>query len=223
MANQRKEGELDLVSTWSKVEKYIDENKNLVSGAGLALVIMIAGLVWYQIDLSSKNELATEKIFRAQNYFEIDSLNLALNGDASGPGFLEIVEEYGGTKIGNLANYYVGMCYFKQGHYEESIKYLKEFDSDDMFAQSLAWASIGDAYSEIGDLKKSISFYKKAIYNNPNELITPFLLMKTGLALEKNQNYSEAKKIFETIQTEYPQSTEGKSADKYIARVQARL
>ena len=223
MANERKEGELDLVSTWSKVEKYIDENKNIVSGAGLALVVLIAGLVWYQIDLSSKNELATEKIFRAQSYFEIDSLNLALNGDASGPGFLEIVEEYGGTKVGNLANYYVGMCYFKQGHYEESIKYLKEFDSDDMFAQSLAWASIGDAYAEMGDLKKSISFYKKASDNNPNELITPFLLMKTGLALEKNQNYKEAKRMFETIQTEYPQSTEGKSADKYIARVQARL
>ena len=57
----------------------------------------------------------------------------------------------------------------------------------------------------------------------PNELITPFLLLKTGMALEKNQEYAEAKKMYTTLQTEYPESPEGKDAEKYISRVEANL
>jgi len=223
MAKDRKDNELDLVDIWSKIDKYTEENKNVVLGIAFAVVLLVGGSIWYKFDLTSQNEVAKEQIFRAQNYFEIDSLNLALNGDIDGPGFLDIIDKYGSTKTGNLANYYAGMCYLKQGHYEESIKFLKEFEADDMFAQSLAWSAIGDAYAELGDMDKSIGFYKKAATNNPNELITPFLLMKAGLALEKKQKYAEAKKMFKTLQTEYPDSREGKNAEKYIARVDVHL
>jgi tetratricopeptide (TPR) repeat protein len=42
--------------------------------------------------------------------------------------------------------------------------------------------------------------------------------MKAGEIYELNGNYSEALKLYERIKDEYPESTEGSSIDKYIAR-----
>jgi hypothetical protein len=42
--------------------------------------------------------------------------------------------------------------------------------------------------------------------------------MKAGELYELNGQFSEALEIYERIQNEYPESTEGASIDKYIAR-----
>ena len=42
--------------------------------------------------------------------------------------------------------------------------------------------------------------------------------MKAGELYEMNGNYAEALKIYERIKDEYPESTEGITIDKYIAR-----
>jgi len=44
-------------------------------------------------------------------------------------------------------------------------------------------------------------------------------LMKAGELQELNGNHAEALRIYERIQNEYPESTEGTSIEKYIARV----
>jgi hypothetical protein len=43
--------------------------------------------------------------------------------------------------------------------------------------------------------------------------------MKAGELYELNGKYSDALKVYERIQNEYPESTEGSSIEKYIARV----
>jgi hypothetical protein len=43
--------------------------------------------------------------------------------------------------------------------------------------------------------------------------------MKAGEIYELNGKYSEALKVYERIENEYPLSTEGTTIEKYIARV----
>jgi len=74
----------------------------------------------------------------AQKYFEQDSLNKALNGDGQNPGFLDIIDEYSMTNASNLANYYTGLIFLKQGKYQDAINYLEKFDSDDEFVGPMA-------------------------------------------------------------------------------------
>ena len=218
------DADIDIAGTYSKVENYIEDNKQTVSVVVGAVALIIVGYFGYtRFILAPKETEASEQIFRAQSYFDKDSLNLALNGDGSYPGFLEIIDDFGGTKTANLANYYAGMCFLKLGEFEDAIEHLKDFSADDAFAQTLAWGAIGDAYTELGDLDKGISFYKKACKNNAYELITPFFLLKTGLALEMSSKFAEAKTMFETIKNEFPESEEGREIDKYIARVQAKI
>ena len=74
--------------------------------------------------------------YMAELYFQKDSFNLALNGDGQYVGFLDIANDYGSTKIGNLANYYAGLCYLHTGEYESAIDYLEDFSSNDIILSS---------------------------------------------------------------------------------------
>ncbi len=44
-------------------------------------------------------------MFKAEEYYRMDSLNLALNGDGQNLGFLKVIDRYGGTDAGNLADF----------------------------------------------------------------------------------------------------------------------
>ena len=72
---------------------------------GLAIVVVAgAGIAGYKYFISGpKLEKANEAIFRAENYFRMDSLQIALNGDGTNPGFLKIMDKYSGTPAANLS------------------------------------------------------------------------------------------------------------------------
>ncbi len=44
--------------------------------------------------------------------------------------------------------------------------------------------------------------------------------MKAGLTLEAQNKYAEAAKLYERIKSDFPDTSEGREADKYIARAQ---
>ena len=80
-------------------------------------------------------------MYKAQNYFAVDSFQVALDGDNKDVmGFKEIASEYGITASGNLATAYAGICYYKLGQYEKAIKYLTQYDAgDDLFQNIGNW------------------------------------------------------------------------------------
>jgi tetratricopeptide (TPR) repeat protein len=149
----------------------------------------------------------------------MDSLNLALNGDGNYLGFIDIAKDYKFTKSGNLALYSAGICNLHLGNFQEAIDYLDKYSKKDKVLGSLAIGATGDAYVELGDLEKGISKYIEAADFAKNSFNTPVYLMKAGELYELNGKFSEALKVYERIETEYPESTEGTSIEKYIARV----
>ena len=190
----------------------------------LVLVVIIAGYFGYNRFIAEPHaQEAANQIFGAQNYFEKDSFNLALNGDGNVLGFIEIVDKYSSTPSGNLAKYYAGLSYLYMGEYQNAIQYLEKFSSDDLLLSNLAKANIGDAYMQLGEYRKAAENYKKAAASKTNDFSTPTFLMKNGLALEKSNDYSGALKVYEQIEQEYPASPEGRDIEKYIERAQLKL
>ena len=84
---------------------------------------------------------------------------------------------------------------------------------------ALALGATGDAYIELGDLQKGVAKYIEAADFGSNAFNTPIFLMKAGEIYELTNKYADALKMYERIQNEFPESTEGTSIDKYIARV----
>jgi tetratricopeptide (TPR) repeat protein len=83
----------------------------------------------------------------------------------------------------------------------------------------LAIGATGDAYIELGNLEKGVSKYIEAADFAKNSFNTPLFLMKAGEIYEVTGKYSEALKLYERIENQYPESTEGTTIEKYIARV----
>lgn len=129
----------------------------------LAIIVVVGGIFAYKQFVSGpKEQKASEALFRAESYYRMDSIKLALNGDGMSTGFVKIAEKFSGTKAGNLANFYAGSCFLKEGDFAKAIKYLKAFSTDAPQIQARANALLGDAYAETGKKTEPIDMYKKA-------------------------------------------------------------
>ncbi|NCU36615.1 tetratricopeptide repeat protein [Candidatus Falkowbacteria bacterium] len=208
----------------SKTERFIENNqKTILTVIGVLVVIILAFFAFQRFYLFPKERTAQEQIFMAQKYFNQDSLNLALNGDGINPGFLDIIDDYKWTESANLAHYYAGIIYVKQGEYQAAIDNLEDFDTDDVLVQSMAYGAIGDSYMELGKTDKAIDYYKKAANVGENELTSPAFLMKAGWANEINGNYNKAVVAYKEIKDKYPRSQEAREIDKTIAHAQGKI
>jgi predicted negative regulator of RcsB-dependent stress response len=201
-------------------EEFFKKNSKLFGGIIAAIILLIAGVLFFQINNQNKNKKAQADMFQAVYYFEQDSIDFALNGDGSNAGFLKIIDQYSGTEAANLANFYAGSIYLSEGKYESAIKHLKNFSSDDFFVQSRAFSLIGDANLDLGNTKEAINFYKKASDNNENKFFTPKYLMKLAVAYEEANDIQNAIKIYETIEEKYFESYEYTNARKHKARLE---
>lgn len=224
--NQKKADEtlVDIVEVRDSAQSFLDENQRLIFGVLAALVVVVGGFFAYNnfFRKPRQNE-AVEQMFRAQEQFEKDSFALALTNPGGGyMGFLDIIENYGGTAAANSAKYYTGISYLNLGKFEAALDYLRQFKAKGEITPIMKYGAMGDAYSELQEFDNAMKFYKKAADEGDNDLLTPYYLKKIGLLHERNGNFAEAKATYEKIRDEYPDSPVGRDIEKYIARVEAR-
>ena len=228
MAKNKKNTQVDnlteIESALTRTEQFLESNQKLI-GIIVGSIVIVAvgyfGLNKFYLEPRSKD--AQEQMFRAQNYFEKDSFNLALNGDGNNLGFLDIIDDFGSTDAGKLSNYYAGISYLNMGQFDKAIDYLKKFDTDDVLLGPISIGAQGDAQLELGKTDKALDLYTEAYKMNDNDLTTPIYMLKAGELLENTSKQGDALKIYEIIKQKFPDSTEGRSIDKYIARAKAKM
>ena len=229
MANKTKEAEkdeviVDVEEVYSKTEDFINTNQNLIMGViGGVIAVIVAFYAYNRVYLEPLEEEAHGQMFMAEQYFEKDSFDLALNGDGNYLGFIDIADEYGNTSAGNLAHYYAGISFLRMGDFEGAIEELEAFDGAGEMLGAVALGAIGDAQMELGDTDAALNSYEKAISANENDFTSPVYLQKAGFAAEKAGNFDKAIDYYTQVKEDYPTTSEGRNADKYIARAEANL
>ncbi len=209
-----------LAERLSQSEEYVKKNKNLLIGLIAAIALAIAGAFFYFSNKTTKENEAQASMFQAVYYFEADSLNKALNGDGQAIGLLRITEEYSGTDAANMAHFYIGVSYLKQGNYQEALNHLQDFSSDDIMIQARAYSLQGDAHMELGNATEAANMYVKAANHKGNKYFSPGYLMKAGLAFETANDYNSAIEAYDKIVNDYPEAVEVTDAKKYKARAE---
>jgi len=221
----KKENNLEGVeSALTRTEQFIEDNQKFLTYIILGVLVIVSGYIGFQrFIISPKEKEALSVMYVAEQYFQKDSFNLALNGDGNNYGFLDIINDYKLTKSGNLAHYYAGLCYLHTGDYENAISELKKFKSDDYMVGPIALGALGDCYVELGDLTKAVSYYDRAATKNENEFTSPIYYNKAAQLYEKDGNYKKAIELYELIKEKYPKSQEGRTAEKFITRAKLEL
>lgn len=203
----------------SRSEQFIEKNQNAIMWTVAVIVILIAGYIGFtRFILAPREKDARAEMFMAEEFFEQDSLQLALDGNLEHAGFNDIISSFRFTKTANLAQYYAGISHLKLGNFEDAIKHLKKFRGRDQILGAMALGAIGDAYLELGNESNATRYYRKAYRYKPNELTTPLFLFKAGLLFEEMGKPAEALKLYERIRDEFQNSAEGRNIERYIGR-----
>ncbi len=204
----------------ANVENWLESNPKTAIGVVAAILLVVGAFFGYRYYINSQDVIAQKEMFQAIRYFEADSLNLALNGDGNNLGFIQVIDDFGMTDAGNLANYYAGFSYLKQGKYPLAIFHFEDFSSSDLLVQARAYSLMGDAYMENKDFENAAKYYSKAANYKPNKQFTPTYLMKAGLAYEKLNQNDKAKEAYQTIIDKYWESGELQLAKKLKAKLE---
>lgn len=208
----------------SKTEAFLEKYKNHIYIGLAAVVVVVAGYFGLKkFYFEPRAEEAAARMFMAENYFDNYDYDKALNGDVAtnASGFLDIIEDFGGTKSANLACYYAGVCELRLGKYEEAIEHLKKFSGNDDYIKPLSIMLQGDAEAELHNNEKALSLYEKAASKGQNILVAPTALFKAGMMYLSMQKNDKAIACFKKVKEQYPESTEYSEMDKYIALAEA--
>ncbi len=241
MAQNTKQGDERLENVeeaLSKTELWIENNQKTLWIILIALLVIAFSIYGFSRYKAKKNETAknlsfpseisfeekaTQAVDFASYYMQNEDYTTALNGDGEKVGFLNIVNEYGSTKAGKLAAYYAGLCYLKQGDYNNAIEYLKKYTNDDKVLSPLALGLIADCYLELGDQQNAVAYYEKAAKKNANDFTSPMHLVKLGMTYEIMGNYAKALETYKILKKDYPNSNEAFEITKTIAYLEEKM
>jgi tetratricopeptide (TPR) repeat protein len=184
------------------------------------VVILLGGgwLAYKNLVKAPKETKAAEAMFKAEEYYRVDSLKLALNGDGQYPGFLSVISKYGGTEAANLAHYYAGVCYIKMDDNANAVKQLKKFSTPGKQVQQRAYKLLGDAYADMGQGKDALEYYKKAAHHFEEDKASSSeaLFAAAYLADKVLKDSKQAIELFKELKQKYP-NERGYEADIYLA------
>lgn len=210
----------------SRSEEWVSKNQNYILGAiGVIAVSVLGYLAYNQFVVQPKEVSAANEMYYPQQYFDQalasttakDSLfTLALEGAEGKYGFLDIIEEYSGTKAANLANYSAGMSYLNMNKYQEAIIYLEDFSSEDAILGPLAKGALGDAFMQLDQPSDALGYYEAAIALNENEYTTPKFLYKAGVTALEMGEKDKALGFFQRIKDEFPNAENANTINAFI-------
>ena len=191
----------------SKAEKFVLKNKNAFIGVILA-IIAVAALNAFGVFSPKSNESneANQAIANIEYKVFEGNFEAALNGDDFNIGLLEIIEKYEGSSAANKACLYAGIVYAQMKQYEDAIKYLSEYNGNDNIIAAKAKQTLGNCYSQTGDINKAIELVLEAAVMANNVAVTPACLRDAAAMYETQGNKAEAMNLYYRIKNEDPTS-----------------
>ena len=216
----------------SRSEQWVAKNQNYILGViGVIAIGVLGYLAYTQFVQKPKENSASNELFYPQQYFDQavnsttdrDSLyNLALNGAEGKYGFLDIIDEYKGTKAANLAEYSAGMAYLNMQQYELAIGHLENYSSDDIILGALAKGGIGDAFAQLGQPQDALSYYEQAVSHSDNNYTTPKYLFKAGITALETGEKDKALQYFQRIKDDFSSVPEATNIDVFIGMAKSQ-
>mgnify|MGYP002632071564 CR=1 FL=1 len=213
---------VDVQQVYTKSEMFIDRHrKSLAIGVGAIALILIAVLAYRYLIVKPQEDEAAKQSWKAEQYFEMDSLDLALYGDGLYPGLENIVEDYSGTKAASRAHFSMGTIFRDRAEYDLALEHFRQVDAGDDVVGTLALGNVGDIQIELGETQKGAETLERAARKGSKSLsagfLAPMYFFKAGVAQLELGNKAKARDMFKEITENYPKSAQYSDAQKYHA------
>lgn len=162
----------------------------------VAAVAVIGILAWIMISQNGSRN-ADELIAKA------DTEAIAGNDSIATSLYAQAAEA--GYKSGNRAKAEMGIRLYREGKYEEALKYLDACSLDDEVANAGVYSLKGDCYANLEQYDKALSCFKKAVSAaDENPEAVPFFLIKEANIYRMQGKYADEANAYKQIIDEYP-------------------
>lgn len=218
---------VDVQEIYSKSELFIDRNRKALSiGIGLVILVVIAIVGYQYLVVKPTEKEASDAAWKAEQYVEIDSLNLSIEGDGLYDGFESIIADHPGTKAASRAHFYLGTIHRDRGEFDDAITHFKASDLKDKNVSAMAMGNIGDCYIELDNIQEGATWLEKAgkasQAGSGAGFVAPIYLQKAAIAYMELDNNAKAQSLLEIITDKYPESQQINDAKKYLAMLEAK-
>lgn len=186
----------------------LQKNKKLLSIIGVAVAVVVVGILAYTFLIKkpavNKQNEAIAKVDKVA-FDQVSVGGFESLGDSAIVAYYKKVAE-GGYDAGNRAKLMSAIGLYKQGNYDEAIKYLQDYDVQDKIIGPVALSLLGDCYVNTDKLNDAIEAYNKAVdKSDKNPYLTPVFMVKLAHIYHYQKKYGDEAAQYEEIVAKYPQ------------------
>ena len=223
------EGIVDIQQVASKTEQFFEQNRKTISIAMGAIIVVLGGFFAFQFLYKKPREVeAGNAAIRPDLLVEIDSIRLAVMGDANFEGYEAIATNYSGTKAAGRAHFWCGVYYRDIAKdYNAALEHFKQAAFDDEANSVTVTGCIGDMYIMMNDMEQGASWLEKAAKqanaSDSRDFTGPLLNLKAGKAYMELGNNSKAEALLQFVIDNYDKrSQEYGEAEKLLSFLKAK-
>lgn len=199
----------------TRLTEKVQKNNKVITYVSLAIAVVVAIVIgWYYFIHQPNQAKATDAIGVADLSLAQGEDSLALTQ------YQKVAAEYGGDAA-NRANLQAAIQLYKEGKYEEALKYLKDYDAKEEIIGAGAYSLTGDCYVNLKKYDDAVKAYNKAVsQSNKNPQLTPFVMLKLARVYAAQGNHAKEAETYKAVLTEYPMYGESNQIDvqKYYDR-----
>ncbi len=175
--------------------------RSIMMWASIVIAIIVIGTIAYIFGYRAP---AVEKGNAAIG--EADRIALFENNDSLALQAYQNVADKYGFAAGNRAKLESAIILYRQGKYEEALKYVSDYKATDNVVGATALSLKGDCLVNLDKYADAVKAYDKAIKQaDKNPQLVPFLLNKKAVVLMAMEKWGDAAKVYKTIETDYPE------------------
>ena len=208
----------DLLTTYETAISWYETNKKRIWNIGIALAFVIGGSWWYLNQQSQKNEKAANEFSKVYSFYDNGQYQLAISGvpERNVRGLEAIVGDYGSTRFGNLAKFYLANCFYNLGEYDKALEEFEDASVKTDLLEASRLAGIGSCYEAKSQFEDAAKYFERAgkiSELNPN---APDFLANAARNYAKIGNKEQAIELYKYIKKEFSSSSAARDAERYI-------
>jgi TPR repeat protein len=220
---------VDFQQVASKTEQFFEQNRKAITLGMGSVVLLLGGFFAFQFLYKKPREVeASNAAIRADLLVEIDSIRLAVQGDANFEGYEAIASNYSGTKVADRAHFWCGVYYRDIAKdYSAALEHFKQASFDDQAMSVELTGCIGDMYVMSNDLEQGASWLEKAAKqanaSDSRDFTGPLYNLKASKVYMELGNDSKAQALLQYVVDTYDKrSPEYGDSEKLLALLKAK-
>lgn len=192
-----------LVTYWFKAIEWIDQYQQYVLGGLAAIVIIIAGVFFYNNYKAGKEQHAAVQFANAKKLYDEQNYNAAVDT------LVRLTNEYSSTASAGVGTIYLANAFMFKKDYPVAERYYREYlddYGDDPILSVAAAAGVAGTFDERGDFAKAAELYEQAAKEYSESYRAPQFLMDAARCYRLAQKGDAALKALTELMEKYPKS-----------------